>query len=63
MQAAAAAAAVAPSQLLSDFSLWEMVRLRPGQPAALAHCQGCSELFVRTNGQVGRHAAAAGGAA
>lgn len=51
-QSAAAAAGVAPSQLVSDFSLWEMVRLRPGQAAALQHCQGCSEVFVRAYGQV-----------
>ena len=48
----AAAAGVAPSQLCSDFALWEMVRRRPGAPAALATCQGCSELFVQRHGQV-----------
>ncbi|PRW18345.1 putative ATP-dependent DNA helicase [Chlorella sorokiniana] len=47
----AAAAGVAPSQLCSDFALWEMVRRRPGAPAALAACQGCSELFVQRHGQ------------
>ena len=52
LQTVAAAAGVAPSQLCSDFALWEMVRRRPGAPAALAACQGCSELFVQRHGQV-----------
>ena len=51
-QAAAAAAGVAPSQLLTDFALWEMVRRRPANCTALASCSGCSELFIRSHGQV-----------
>ena len=51
-QSVAAAAGVAPSQLCSDFALWEMVRQRPGVAPGLAACQGCSELFVQRHGQV-----------
>ncbi len=51
-QVAAAAAGVAPSQLLTDFALWEMVRRRPANCTALASCSGCSELLIRSHGQV-----------
>jgi hypothetical protein len=54
LQVAAVSAGVAPSQLLSDYALWELVRLRPGHVAALAHCQGCSEVFIASHGQVGQ---------
>lgn len=50
LQAAATAAGVAPSQLLSDFSLWEIVNKRPGELAGLASCSGCSEHFIRSHG-------------
>ena len=52
-QAEAASAGVAPSQLCSDFALWEITRRRPGERAALAACQGCSEFFVQKHGLVG----------
>lgn len=53
-KAAAAAAGVAPSQLASDFALWEITRQRPSAPAGLAACQGASELFIARHGQVRR---------
>ena len=61
LQAAAAAAGVAPSQLASDFALWEVTRLRPSATAGLAACQGCSEVFIARHGRVGGSGRGVGG--
>eukprot|EP00887_Chlorella_sp_A99_P003535 scaffold7.g3535.t1 len=44
------AAGVAPTQLLSDFALWEVARKRPATPAQLAQCQGSTTRFVEMHG-------------
>ncbi|GAB4814000.1 hypothetical protein N2152v2_001046 [Parachlorella kessleri] len=47
----AAGAGVAPSMLLSDFALWEVVRKRPDQAPHLRSCEGCTQAFIQQHGQ------------
>ncbi len=44
--------AVAPTHLLSDYSLRSIAMLRPGTLAQLKACGGCSDAFVQSHGEV-----------
>jgi len=50
-QSLAAAADIAPTMVLSDTALWEMVRQRPDEPRHLSRCEGCSVAFIERYGQ------------